>query len=181
MRTSETRWSSSPWRVDSSCGGGHRVGREEVAGPLEPEPEPGERGPEAVVDLAADDAALLEARAGEPVSGLLDLLGGPGHGDRRRDDGREVGEGLVAAGAEGLASGQRHDEVADVLTAVAERDLDRVAVRHPPRDRVAPGHVDRHGLQAHGRADVGGEAAQQVVGGLREPEVAAQGAHDVVG
>ena len=87
----------------------------------------------------------------------------------------------VAARTEGLATGQCHDEVADVLTAVAERDLDRMAVRHPPRDRVAPGHVHRHGLQAHGRADVPGEPAQQVVGGLREPEVAPQGAHDVVG
>ena len=117
----------------------------------------------------------------EPVPGGLHLLGGPRHRDRRRDDGREVGEGLLAARTEGLASGQRHDEVADVLATVAERNLDRMAVRHPPRDRVAPGHVDRHRLQAHGRADVRGEPAQEVVGGLREPEVAAQGAHDVVG
>ena len=146
-------------------GGRRRVAREEVARPLEAEAQAGERGSEAVVDLPADDATLLEPGPGEPVAGVLDLLGGPGHRDGRRDDRREVGEGLPAAGTEGLAAGQGHDEVADVLAAVTERDLDRVAVRHAPPDRVAPRHVDGHGLQAHGGADVAGEAAQQVVGG----------------
>ena len=104
---------------------------------VQPERDPGERRAEAVVQVAAQPAALLLARGHQRESGLLQCGGRP---DGVRGDAawraRSASSRRSAALKSSPALAVRHDEVSDRLVLVDHREAHRLTAR-PPSQRLS--------------------------------------------